>query len=193
MCNRSDKRLSTGDPLKSISKGARGLPLFLNMNSVLSWYAIRTKPRQEERAIENLTSWGVATLAPRLKGKNGRRESLFFPGYIFARFDGFKMLHNIHFTRGVAYVVGFGKGPAPISDEVISEIYARMDGDGFIRTVIELDPGDEVVIRSGLLRNFVGVFERELRGSERVQILLRTVAYSAHVEISRLDVAKLAS
>lgn len=162
------------------------------MNSVLSWFAIRTKPRQEERAVENLTSWGISTLAPRLKGNHGR-NSLFFPGYIFARFDGVKMLHNIHFTRGVAYVVGFGGVPASISDEVIEEISARMDGNGIIRKAIALDPGDEVVIRSGLLRDFVGVFERELAGSERVQILLRTVAYSAHVEISRLDVAKLAS
>ena len=163
------------------------------MNSVLSWYAIRTKPRQEERAVENLTSWGVATLAPRLKGNSGRRESLFFPGYIFARFDGLKMLHNIHFTRGVAYVVGFGGAPAPISDEVIDEISARMDGNGIIRKAVGFDPGDEVVIRSGILRNFMGIFERELPGSERVQILLHTIAYSARVEIPRSDVVRLAS
>jgi hypothetical protein len=42
------------------------------------------------------------------------------------------------------------------------------------------------------LRDFVGVFERELPGTERVQILLHTVAYSAHVEVSRLEVAKVA-
>lgn len=162
------------------------------MNSTSSWYAIRTKPRQEERAVENLTSWGVTTLAPRLKGKNGR-DSLFFPGYIFARFDCANMLHNIHFTRGVAYVVSCGGVPAAISDEVIDEIYARVDGNGVIRKTVDLDPGDEVVIRSGLLRNFVGIFERELPGNERVQILLHTIAYSAHVEIPRSDVARLAS
>jgi transcriptional antiterminator RfaH len=163
------------------------------MNPFLSWYAIRTKPRQEERAVDNLTSWGIATLAPRLEGAKGRRNQHLFPGYIFARFDGLNMLHNVHFVRGVAYVVSCGGVPAPISDEVIGEIYARMDGNGVIRTTPALNPGDHVVIRSGSLRNFVGVFERELRGTERVQIFLRTVAYSAHVEVSRLEVAKIAS
>lgn len=159
----------------------------------LSWYAIRTKPRQEERAVENLTSWGIATLAPRLGGCNGQRDSQLFPGYIFARFDGLKALHNIHFTRGVAYVVSFGGVPAPISDEVIGEIYARMDEHGVIRNTTALNPGDEVIIQSGLLRDFVGVFERELPGTQRVQILLRTVAYSVHVEVPRFEVARVAS
>lgn len=158
----------------------------------LSWYAIRTKPRQEERAVENLRSWGIATLAARLKGNDGRRDSQLFPGYIFARFEGLKMLHNVYFTRGVAYVVNFGGVPAPISDDVIGEIRARMDADGVIRHKSHLNPGDEVVIQSGPLRNFVGVFERE-SGTERVQILLHAVAYSARVQVPRLEVARLAS
>lgn len=163
------------------------------MSPSLTWYAIRTKPRQEERAAENLTSWGIATLAPRLKGNSGQRDSHLFPGYIFGRFDPFKMLHNIHFTRGVAYVVNFGGVPAPINDDVIGEICARMDENGVIRNTTTLNPGDEVMIRSGPLRNFVGVFERDLPATERVQILLRTVAYSARVEVSRFDVARVAS
>jgi transcriptional antiterminator RfaH len=163
------------------------------MDPCLSWYAIRTKPRQEERAVENLTSWGIATLAPRLKGGNGQRAPHLFPGYIFAQFDGPNMLHNIHFTRGVAYVVSFGGVPAPISAELIGEISARMDENGVIHNRSTLHPGDQVVIRSGLLRNFVGVFERDMSGTERVQILLQTVSYSARVEVSRSEVAKLAS
>ncbi|MBZ5490380.1 MAG: transcription/translation regulatory transformer protein RfaH [Acidobacteriia bacterium] len=164
------------------------------MNLGLSWYAIRTKPRQEERAVENLTSWGITTLAPRIKKTSACRDSHLFPGYIFARFEGPKMLHNIHFTRGVAYVVSFGGVPSAISDELIAEIHTRIDENGFvIRNTPALSPGDHVVIRSGFLRNFVGVFERDLSGSERVQILLHTVSYSAHVEMSRSEVAKLAS
>jgi len=165
----------------------------VSMNPSLSWYAIRTKPRQEERAFDNLMSWGITALAPRLERDGVRRNPHFFPGYIFARFDGIKMLHRVHFVRGVAYVVSFGGMPAPISDDVIGEIYSRMDANGVIRDRTELNPGDHVVIRSGPLRNFVGVFERDLPGAERVQILLHTVAYSAHVEVARLEVAKIAS
>jgi transcriptional antiterminator RfaH len=164
----------------------------LKGDPLLSWYAIRTKPRQEERAVENLTSWGITTLAPRLKGNDGRRDLQLFPGYIFARFESLKMLHNIHYTRGVSYVVSFGGVPAPIDDELVSEIYARMDKNGIIHNAKVLNRGDEVVVQSGLLRNFVGVFEREMPGTQRVQILLRAVAYSAHVEVLRSEVAKVA-
>lgn len=160
------------------------------MGPLLSWYAIRTKPRQEERAVENLRLWGVPTLAPKLERISGQRQSPLFPGYIFARFEGIQMLHNIQFTRGVAYVVAFGGVPAAIADEVIDEIYARMDNGGVVRHAPVLKPGDEVAIQSTLLRNFRGVFERELSGSQRVQILLHTVAYSAHLEISRFEVIK---
>lgn len=81
---------------------------------------------------------------------------------------------------------------APIDDELIAEIHARMDKTNVIRNTNALNPGDKVVIQSGLLRNFVGVFERNVPGAERVQILLRSVAYSAHVEVSCLDVARAA-
>ncbi len=170
------------------------MPAFrlLKENPLLSWYAIRTKPRQEERAVENLTSWGITTLAPRLKGNDGRRDLQLFPGYIFARFEGLKMLHKIHYTRGVSYIVSFGGIPAPIGDELIGEIRARMGKDGAVHNERPLSPGDEVVVQSGILRNFVGVFEREMPGTQRVQILLRAVAYSAHVEVARADVAKVA-
>jgi|SRR5215469_11141880 len=162
------------------------------MNSNLSWYAIRTKPRQEDRAVENLRYWGIVTLAARLEERDRRRDSPLFPGYIFARFESPKMLQKIRFTRGVAYVVGFGGVPASIGNEFIEEIRARMDQNGIVHKTAPLNPGDQVVIQSGILQDFVGIFERELPGTERVQVLLRTVAYSAHVELSRFAIRKIA-
>lgn len=163
------------------------------MDPYFSWYAVRTKPRQEDRAVENLAYWGIDTLAPKLRGKSGRTDSHLFPGYIFARFDGTRMLHKIHFTRGVSYVLSFGGVPAVISDEIIAEIHARIDTHGMVNNVAVLKPGDKVIIKSGVLRDFVGVFDRDVPGTERVQILLRSVAYSAHAEVSRYEVAKLAA
>jgi transcription antitermination factor NusG len=88
--------------------------------------------------------------------------------------------------------VGFGGVPTSIGDEFIEEIRARMDQNGIIRKTMPLNPGDEVVIQSGFMRDFVGIFERELPGTERVQVLLRTVAYSAHVELPRFDIRRIA-
>jgi len=159
---------------------------------LLSWYAVHTKPRQEERANENLAAWGVETLAPRLapRGTASPTQPL-FPGYIFARFAVKTMLHKLRFTRGVSYVVSLGGLPVSISEEVIETIRIRLDEKGFVANPISLKAGDLVKIQSGPLRNLVGVFEQEVPGSERVKILLNTVMYSAHVELSRFELQKL--
>jgi len=41
----------------------------------------------------------------------------------------------------------------------------------------ELKPGDKVVISAGQLRNLIGIFEREVKGSERSMIVLSAIGY----------------
>jgi len=155
----------------------------------LSWYAIRTRSRQEERAVDNLNAWGVETLFPRFSSWSRSAPPL-FPGYIFARFDHNAMLHKVRFTRGILHVVNFGGTPAPITEEIILGILCRIDEKGFIRETSALKPGDEVVIQSGPLQNLVGTFEGKLSGRERVRILLNAIAYSVHVEMPWVNVKR---
>lgn len=155
------------------------------------WYALRTRPRQEDRAVENLTAWGIPTLAPKVRERSGSgRLSFLFPGYIFARFSVTTMSYKVRFTRGVSYIVSFGGVPAEITDEIITLIAQRTDHRGIVTPGTALQRGDLVVIQSGPMRDFLGVFEEELSDGERVRILLTTVAYTARVEISKYDVRK---
>lgn len=162
-----------------------------SVESLPSWYALYTKPHQEDRAAENLAAWGIQTLLPKFRARDsvGSLHNL-FPSYIFARFDAPSMLHKIRFTRGVSYVVSFGGRPAEVADEIITAIYRRIDDKGILCDRSVLKPGDAVIIESGPLRNFEGVFEQELSDHERVRILLTTVAYSARVEVSKCDLRK---
>jgi transcriptional antiterminator RfaH len=158
----------------------------------LSWYALHTRPRQEERAARNLIAWGVETMVPRLEQTRVSSPTLvLFPSYIFARFDVLVMFHKIRFTRGVSYVVSFAGRPASISDQVMAAIKSRMLPGGVIRESPILKPGDPVMVKSGPLRNFMGVFEKDLPGHARVQILLTTVAYSGRIEVSESDLEVL--
>jgi transcriptional antiterminator RfaH len=157
-----------------------------------SWYAIHTKPRQEERASENLAIWGVETLVAHMRPLSADKYLRpLFPGYIFARFDFSRMFRKIQFTRGVSYVVGFGGIPAPIEDRLIAVIRDRQGlGDsGWSET--PLQAGDRVLIHSGPLCNFMGVFEKELPNHTRVQILLHTIARNFRVEVAKYEVARL--
>ena len=160
------------------------------LDESLSWYALATKPRQEDRAVENLTAWGIHTFVPKLDARDGQRQKLLFPGYIFARFNIVTMAPKVRFTRGITYIVSFGGKPAAVADEIISAISARIDKTGTVTLGQSLQLGDPIVITSGPLRDFQGIFEQELSDRERVRILLTTLAYAGHVEISKQEVQK---
>jgi transcriptional antiterminator RfaH len=156
------------------------------------WYVVHTNPKQEERANSNLVAWGVETLYAKLKA---RRHNEFtgvptyitqplFPRYLFAKFKR-EQLSKILFTRGVHDVVCFGDGPACVSEEIIEVIRGRIDQNGFVKLNNDLKPGDRVVISAGPLKNLIGVFEREVKGSERIMILLTAIGYQGHLEVDR--------
>ena len=107
-----------------------------------------------------------------------------FPRYIFAQFKINDLYHKVRFTRGVYSVVNFGGSPTPIDKEIIRLIRSNMK-DTFVRIDEEIRPGDKVMIKDGPLKNFAGIFEREMKDTDRVRILLETVSYQAHIEIER--------
>ncbi|HZU30369.1 MAG TPA: transcription termination/antitermination NusG family protein [Candidatus Angelobacter sp.] len=151
------------------------------------WYALATKPHQEDRAAENLTAWGIPTLAPKFHDRQIGRKKPLFPGYIFACFNMETMIQKIRFTRGIAYVVSFGGKPAEIGEEIILAISRRIGDDGSVLLGQTFKLGDPIIITSGPLRDLHGIFEKELSGSERVQILLATMACAGRAETSRYD------
>jgi transcriptional antiterminator RfaH len=157
------------------------------------WYVVQTHVKQEERANENLRSWGVETLHAKLKT---RRYNQFtgaptyltqplFPRYLFAKFNPREQLPKIRFTRGVQNVVCFGENPAPVDEDIIDIIRSRIDENGFVKSNDELKPGDKVVISSGPLRNLVGIFERQIKGSDRITILLTAIEFQGRLVVDR--------
>jgi transcriptional antiterminator RfaH len=157
------------------------------------WYVIHTNPKQEDRAFNNLKAWNVEAFSPKLcerrynkfAGAPTYTVKPLFPRYIFARFAARHMLHKVSFTRGVNGVVNFGGGPTPVDDEIIEIIRLQTDADGFTRIGEELRLGDKVVIKDGPLKNFTGIFEREVKHTDRVMLLLNTISYQSHVIIER--------
>lgn len=160
------------------------------------WYAIHTKPLEDERAEQNLRAWGRETYAPRVwvgGSKPSSRAAVssrpLFPRYIFARFDPELMYHKVMYTRGVSSVVSFGGVPAPIADEIIDLIKSR-EHNGFVRLAEEFEKGDPVVVTEGTFSNLKGLFVREMKDRERVMILLNEVRYQSHILIDRTFIKK---
>jgi transcriptional antiterminator RfaH len=168
------------------------------MNTVMTkdaacWYVIHTHAKQEDRAECNLIVLGAQVFSPKIKERryNKYTNALtyiakpFFPGYIFARFKIDDLYHKVRFTRGVRSLVTFGEVPTLVDEGLIALIQANIGVDGFVTIGEDLRPGDKVVVKNGSLKNFVGVFVREMKGTDRIRILLQTVSYQAHIEIER--------
>lgn len=171
----------------------------LGREALVHWYAIHTHAKQEERAESNLRAWNIETFVPRYQSR--RRSQLkseanylirpLFPRYIFARFAADDTFHKIRYTRGVHSVVSVGGTPAPLDDALIALIKARQDEDGFVKLGDSIEMGDEVIVQGGNFNGFVGVFERRMKDSGRVMILLKTATYRVRVIVPETNVMKV--
>jgi transcriptional antiterminator RfaH len=169
------------------------------IEDVTCWYVIHTHPKQEDRAGSNLRVLGVPIFNPKIIERRYSQFSIaptyvtkpLFPRYIFAQFRINDLYHKVRFTRGVYSVVSFGESPTPIDGEIIALIQSNIKEGGFIRIEEEIRPGDRVVVMHGPLKNFAGIFEREMKDTDRIKILLETVSYQAHIEIEKDMVKKL--
>jgi transcriptional antiterminator RfaH len=162
------------------------------------WYVIYTKPKEEDRVYMNLTAWGVETFSPKIKKKRLNQFTAkpvylsqpLFPRYIFARFDADKMLHKVYYTRGVQSIVSCDQMPLAVEDDIITLIQSQVGSDGFVRLDDELKRGDEVRINSGSMQGINGIFQRTMKDTNRVMILLTAINYQASIIIERVLVQK---
>ncbi|NWF98326.1 MAG: hypothetical protein HXY52_05245 [Nitrospirae bacterium] len=159
------------------------------------WYAIYVKSGKEDTVSSHLKNAGIEVINARLRIKKFKNNKLteviepLFPCYIFADFDKDKYSHMITYTRGVRYIVG-RQNPIVVHEEIIKAIKENMNEDSFV--IIKphkFKKGEKVLIREGPLKNFYGIFEKELKGSDRVMILLETLNYKVVINGTYLEIA----
>ncbi len=145
------------------------------------WYAIYTKPKKEDPVAFRLQNIGIEVLNPKFKSKKFKGSKLIelieplFPCYFFANFDKDKYSHLITYTRGVRCIVG-KRNPMVVHDDVIDTIRKNLEDNNIVIVrPRRFHKGDKVLIKDGPFKNFQGIFEREIKGPERVMILLETI------------------
>jgi transcriptional antiterminator RfaH len=164
-----------------------------------SWYAVYTKPREEDRAESNLRAFGLKTLMPKIKEQRSRefnsktKVKHLFPRYIFAHFNCDISLHKVNYTRGVCGVVRFGDKPCPIDDIIIETIQSQIGQEGFIKFEETFCNGDHVMIKDGPFKSLHGTVEREMSDSDRLVVLLSSLSYQGRLMIEKALVRKIAT
>jgi transcription elongation factor/antiterminator RfaH len=159
------------------------------------WYALYTKPHQEQHVELWLRQEGIETYLPTVQRKRFRRDRprrvVYFPCYLFARLDlEVKPQSSIAWMPGVRHIVSAGGEPVIVGDDLIALIQRRL---GSIEQVGygDLHQGDLVRVTAGPLRDLEAVFDRPSPTANRVHILLDVMGRMASVEIERSQIKRI--
>ncbi len=140
----------------------------------MHWYAIHSKPRQEERALDNLQRQGFEAWLPMLtvekvlRGKLANVTEPMFSRYLFIRLDTEQTNWSpIRSTLGVSRLVSFGNRPAVVADELIQALQTVPQ-----RAPERLfQPGQTIKIVGGPLKGIEGIFQ-QADGEHRAMVLI---------------------
>jgi transcriptional antiterminator RfaH len=163
-----------------------------------AWFAVYTKPRQEQVALENLERQGFHCLLPmainpyqRRTEKKLRIEPL-FPRYLFLNaIADQQSLGPVRSTRGVVTMVRFGMELVKVPDTVIRTINNRCDpATGLVRLdPVPVEPGDNVRVFDGPLAGLQGIF-KERKGENRALLLMSMLGTESTVEVDAMMLQK---
>ncbi len=142
------------------------------------WYTVQTKPKKERTVERRLKDIDLEVFLPwvRMRRRIGSRFQWvldpLFPGYLFCRLDLFAAGKAARYAPGVKDFVRSGNSITVVEEEVIGGLRERCPNG-----VAEYKPrpyraGESVLIREGPMSSLEAVFEREMKGTERVAVLL---------------------
>lgn len=160
------------------------------------WLLLRTKPRQEHKALAALKSRGIVAYYPQVLEPNRRPwepkgPGPLFPGYLFAWMVVRERLAAARYCPGVAGPVRMGLSFAVLEDELVEALREREGERGYIvveQPRKELRPGSRVRVASGSLSGIEGIVSRYIPARKRVQLLLGLACGVRVAEVSANDV-----
>jgi transcription antitermination factor NusG len=166
-------------------------------NTVLPWYALQVRTRQEVSVADYLRGMGYEWFLPQYKCRRlwsdrvKEVETPLFPGYLFCRFNAQERLPILK-TPGVIQVVGYDRVPVPVDEHEIRGIRTLVASGLPNRPWPFLAVGDKVRIESGPLVGLEGILT-DFRGSHRLVLQVTLLQRAVAVEIDSVYVTSFGS
>ena len=142
------------------------------------WFLLKTKMRQEKRAMENLQRQHAECYCPEvfvekiIRGKKSQAIEILFPGYLFVNFRNPRTpVHSVKNTRGVQSFVSFGGSPARVPFALIQELKEKTKPSGNLLITNLRKRGDKLKVIDGPFNGMSVVFSKP-NGDERAEVLL---------------------
>jgi transcriptional antiterminator RfaH len=161
------------------------------MPARLHWHAVRTKPRQEGVALQNLMRQSYEAFLPMFPTASRRRTRAdvpLFPGYLFVGIQAGEQPYGpIRNTCGVIGLVRFGDHVPALPETVITALREREQR---LRNPSEmgLSAGDKVTVVDGPFAGLHGVFE-VASGADRVRVLLDLLGRNVSTTLAKAAIA----
>lgn len=165
----------------------------------MHWYLVHTKPRQEQRALLNLTQQGYECYLPLLATEKLRQgvvkmvQEPLFSRYLFTRLDtglAGKSWGPIRSTIGVCRLVTFGVEPAKVQDSLIDLLRAQHDS-AHHEPARLFRPGDSVQIKDGPFAGLQAIYQMA-DGENRAMVLIEILSKPSRLAISPASLRKVA-
>jgi len=161
------------------------------------WYVVQTQPNAENKAVVHLARQGFEIYLPRYlkRRRHARRVDVvgvpLFPCYLFVAIDvTVQRWRSIYSTVGVSRLLCAGDLPAPVSDQVVTNLKQREDAAGFVQ--LERWPqfrlGDKIRVLEGAFSDCLGLYEG-MTDKDRVAILLDLLGRKVRVLLDAEGVA----
>lgn len=165
----------------------------------MHWYALSVKPHKERSVHQLLQAREVNVFFPtiRVKPKNPRAAKIrpYFPGYMFVQADlNVLGVNAFSWTPGTRGLVSYGGEPAIVPSQLIQELRQRLaeiEAKGGL-VLYSLKKGDRVRIVRGPFEGYEAIFDAQLPGKERVQVLLAFLnSHPRPLKLDKDDIEKL--
>jgi transcriptional antiterminator RfaH len=144
----------------------------------LRWYAIQTKGNKEKEVAKRLTDLKFEVFLPWLRDRR-RIGSKYhwvlvplFPGYLFCRLDVVVSGKTARYSPGVKDFLRVGNEITEIPTDIIVALQVRCPGGIAAVNPVSLNAGDSVSIKEGPFVGLQAIFEKKMKGAERVAVLL---------------------
>jgi transcriptional antiterminator RfaH len=165
---------------------------------LMHWYLIHTKPRQEQRALDNLLRQGYECFLPMLAVEKLRRgrvhlvQEALFSRYLFIRLGTGLVGQGwgpIRSTQGVTRLVTFGSEPAKIETQLVTLLREQQD-EAANPAKLLFTPGDLVRIKDGPFAGLQGVYQMT-DGEQRAMVLLEILSKPAKLRVAPASLVKV--
>ncbi len=161
------------------------------------WFLLKTKTRQENRAMENLQRQYVECYCPEvfvekiIRGKKSQVIEILFPGYLFVNFrNPTSSINSVKNTRGVQSFVSFGGTPACVPCALIQELKEKTKPSENLLISNLPKRGDKLKVIDGPFSGMSVIFSQP-NGDERAEVLLNIMnqQVKASIQYSNLVTA----